>query len=43
MEMPSIHPAASAGRNQDKLDLNETIALTAVVHGTVQGLSLIHI
>ncbi|MBN6810920.1 acylphosphatase [Kocuria marina] len=37
MEMPSIHPAVSAGRNQDKLDLNETIALTAVVHGTVQG------
>ena len=33
MEMPSIHPAASAGRNQDKLDLNGTIALTAVLIG----------
>ena len=35
--MPSIHPESSDGRDQEPLDLSEVIALTAVVHGTVQG------
>ena len=40
--MPSIHPAASAGHPRENLDLNEAIALTAVVHGTVQGVGFRH-
>ena len=35
--MPSIHPSASAGKDPETMDLDEVIALTAVVHGTVQG------
>lgn len=35
--MPSIHPESSDGRDQEPLDLSDVIALTAVVHGTVQG------
>ncbi|RLY95144.1 acylphosphatase [Kocuria tytonicola] len=37
MEMPANHPRAAAGREPENLDLNEVIALAAVVHGTVQG------
>ncbi|MDO4918171.1 acylphosphatase [Kocuria sp.] len=37
MEMPSIHPHASHDRSPETLDLDEVIALEAVVHGQVQG------
>lgn len=37
MDMPLIHPEASDGHPRERMDLNEVIALTTVVHGTVQG------
>ncbi len=37
MSLPPIHQGASAGRDPDRLDLEEVLRLTAVVHGSVQG------
>ena len=37
MTLPPIHQGASAGRAPDRLDLDEPLRLTAVVHGSVQG------
>lgn len=37
MEMPSLHPRASNDREPEEFDVNEPLAMTAVVHGTVQG------
>ena len=37
MTLPPIHQGASAGRDPDRLDLDEPLRLTAVVHGSVQG------
>ena len=37
MTLPPIHQGASAGREPDRLDLDEPLRLTAVVHGSVQG------
>lgn len=37
MEMPSLHPRPSEDREREKIDLNESLAMTAVIHGTVQG------
>ena len=35
--MPAPRPRASDDRAPEELDLNEPLAMTAVVHGTVQG------
>ncbi|GAA2514120.1 acylphosphatase [Kocuria salsicia] len=40
--MPSIHQNPASGRPSEPLDLNETIGLSAVVHGTVQGVGFRH-
>lgn len=37
MSLPPIHQGPSAGRRKDPLDLTEPLRLSAVVHGTVQG------
>lgn len=37
MTLPPIHGKASEGRERDRLDLDEPLRLTAVVHGSVQG------
>ena len=37
MDTTPIHPRASDHHARENLDLNEVIALAAVVHGTVQG------
>ena len=37
MTQPPIHQGASAGREPEQLDLDEPLRLTAVVHGSVQG------
>lgn len=35
--MPSLHPRPSDDREREDLDLNEPLALEAVIHGNVQG------
>jgi len=42
MDMPPLHPRASHHHGRKDLDLNEVIALAAVVHGTVQGVGFRH-
>lgn len=37
MTQPPIHQPASAGRAPERLDLDEPLRLTAIVHGAVQG------
>ena len=37
MSLPPIHQGATAGRDPERLDLEEVLRLTAVVHGSVQG------
>jgi len=37
VSLPPIHPLASDDRAREELDLNEPLRLTAVVHGSVQG------
>ena len=37
MELPSLHPRASDDRVSEPLDLQVPLAMTAVVHGHVQG------
>ncbi|MEX5293780.1 acylphosphatase [Kocuria sp. CPCC 205268] len=37
MSLPPIHSGASAGRDPEPLDPEEDLRLTAVVHGSVQG------
>ncbi|MEF3119692.1 acylphosphatase [Kocuria flava] len=37
MSLPPIHQGPSGGRRREELDLNEPLRLTAVVHGSVQG------
>lgn len=37
MSLPPIHQEASEGRDPERLDLDEPLRLTAVVHGAVQG------
>lgn len=37
MDMPSLHPRPARGRKKEELDVDEPLALTALVHGTVQG------
>lgn len=36
MEMPSLHPRPSEDRERES-GLSESLAMTAVIHGTVQG------
>lgn len=35
--MPTLHPKPSDDREHRDIDVNEPLAMTAVVHGTVQG------
>ncbi|MCJ8504946.1 acylphosphatase [Kocuria flava] len=37
MSLPPIHQGPSGERRREELDLNEPLRLTAVVHGSVQG------
>lgn len=37
MSLPPIHPTPSEDRPGERIDLDEPLRLTAVVHGSVQG------